>query len=35
MEAYIEWLREGDRFDDMLREVDEQHRKSETHPGEH
>ena len=29
MQAHIEWLREGDRFDDMLREVDEQQRKSE------
>jgi hypothetical protein len=27
--APIEWLREGDRMDDLLREVDEQRRKSE------
>ncbi len=26
--AHIEWLREGDRFDELLREVDEQRRKS-------
>jgi hypothetical protein len=25
--AHIEWLREGDRIDDLLREVDEQHEK--------
>jgi hypothetical protein len=28
MNAHIEWLREGDRIDDLLREVDEQRRKS-------
>ncbi len=28
MNAHIEWLREGDRFDDLLREVDEQRKKS-------
>jgi hypothetical protein len=28
MNAHIEWLREGDRIDDLLREADE-HRKSE------
>jgi hypothetical protein len=28
MSAYIEWLREGDHIDDLLREVDEQRRKS-------
>jgi hypothetical protein len=26
--AYVGWLREGDRFDDFLREIDEQRRKS-------
>jgi hypothetical protein len=26
--SHIEWLREGDRIDDLLREVDEQRRKS-------
>jgi hypothetical protein len=28
--AHIEWLREGDRFDDLLRAVDEQRKKSES-----
>jgi hypothetical protein len=27
--AHLEWLREGDRIDDLLREVDEQHGDSE------
>lgn len=27
--AHIEWLREGDRIDDLLREVDEQRKKLE------
>ena len=27
--SHIEWLREGDRIDDLLREVDEQQAKSE------
>jgi hypothetical protein len=27
--AHIQWLREGDLFDELLREVDEQRRKSE------
>ena len=27
MQAHIEWLREGDRFDDLLREADEQRQK--------
>ena len=26
--AHIEWLREGDRVDEMLREVDEQRQKA-------
>src|ERR1700734_1267902 len=29
MNAYLEWLREGDRIDDLLREVDEQRPKAE------
>ena len=29
MNAYIEWMREGDRMDDVLRELDEQRRKTE------
>jgi hypothetical protein len=29
--AHVEWLREGDRIDDMLREVDEQ-RQQARHP---
>ncbi len=27
--AHMEWLREGDRIDDLLREVEEQHGRSE------
>ena len=27
MQAHVEWLREGDRIDDLLREADEQRRK--------
>jgi hypothetical protein len=27
--AHVEWLREGDRTDDLLRDADEQRRKSE------
>ena len=27
MDAHIEWLREGDRVDDLLREADEQRQK--------
>ena len=29
MQAHLEWLREPDRFDELLREVDEQRRQSE------
>jgi hypothetical protein len=29
MQAHLEWLREGDRIDDLLREADEQRQKSE------
>jgi hypothetical protein len=29
MQAHIDWLREGDRIDDLLREVDEQRQKRE------
>lgn len=29
MNAYIKWLREEDRFDDLLRETDEQRKKRE------
>jgi hypothetical protein len=29
MSSHIDWLREGDRIDDLLREVKEQHGKSE------
>lgn len=29
MQAHIEWLREGDRIDDLLREADEQRQKPE------
>lgn len=29
VQAHIEWLREGDRIDDLLREADEQSRKPE------
>jgi hypothetical protein len=29
MQAHIDWLREGDRIDDLLREADEQRQKSE------
>lgn len=29
MQAHIEWLREGDRIDDLLREADERRQKSE------
>ena len=29
LQAHIDWLREGDWVDDMLRELDEQRRKSE------
>lgn len=28
-QAHMEWLREGDRFDDLLREADEERHKSE------
>lgn len=29
VQAHVEWLREGDRFDDLLREVDERCQKPE------
>ena len=29
MQAHIEWLREGDRIDDLLREADQQRQKPE------
>ena len=29
VQAHVEWLREGDRFDDLLREVDERRQKPE------
>jgi hypothetical protein len=32
MKAHLEWLREGDRFDDMLAEVDEQQRQKPEQP---
>jgi hypothetical protein len=30
MQAHLEWLREGDRIDDMLRQLDEERKRQES-----